>query len=382
MVISAPAVIHRAGVAMCDLGFALSSAHAAIEANLAELHRRGQYILGPQTTAFELDFAQATGGAHAVGVGSGSSALELCLRDAGLADKRCEVIVPAMTSMFTAHAVLAAGTSVRVADVCPDTLLLTAETLERAASPETRAVIAVHLYGQPCDLTGIARLCADRGWVLIQDACQAHGARWRGRAFTEFSPYCAYSFYPTKNLGGLGDGGAVVTSDPQVAERLRRMRDGGRCGDQVCLGPGLNSRLDELQACYLRAFLPWLASWNERRKQIAHRYLQGLRGVRGVRLLAWDEDSVQHLLVARCDRRDELREFLLERGIQTGVHYPVPIHEQPGLRASAVWGEEPLQAGRAAREVVSLPIGPHMTDEMVTEVVEAVREFSERGGCA
>ena len=361
---------------MFDLGPALSSAEEAIEANLRDLHREGQYILGPQTAAFEEEFARAMGAAHAVGVGSGTSALELCLRDAGLTNKSCEVIVPAMTSMFTAHAVLAAGAGLRVADVCPDTLELTPETLERAASPETRAVIAVHLYGQPCDLTGIARFCASRGWVLIQDACQAHGAQFQGLALTEFSPYCAYSFYPTKNLGALGDAGAVATPDPEIAERLRRMRDGGRCGDQISRGPGLNSRLDEIQACFLRAFLPWLSAWNERRRQIAQHYRDGLRDIRGIRLLASDQDSVHHLLVARCTRRDQLREFLLARGIQTGVHYPTPIHEQPGLRAAAVWEEEPLQAAKAAREVVSLPIGPHMTDGMVAAVLDGAWQFS------
>jgi dTDP-3-amino-3,4,6-trideoxy-alpha-D-glucose transaminase len=361
---------------MFDLGPALSIAQDAIEANLAEFFRAGQYILGPQTAAFEGEFARTIGADYVVGVGSGTSALELCLRDAGLTNKRCEVIVPAMTSMFTAHAVLAVGASLRVADVCPETLLPTPETLERAAGPDTRAVIAVHLYGQPCDLTGIARVCASRGWVLIQDACQAHGARFKGLGLTEFSPYCAYSFYPTKNLGALGDGGAVATSDPNIAERIRRMRDGGRCGDQISRGPGLNSRLDELQACYLRAFLPWLGVGNERRRQIAQQYRQDLRGNPAVQLVAWNEDSVHHLLVARCPRRDDLREFLLARGIQTGVHYPVPIHEQPGLRTEAAWGEEPTQAARAAREIVSLPIGPHMTDAMVTEVVEGVWQFS------
>ena len=361
---------------MFDLSPALSSAQDAIEANLAEFYRAGQYILGPQTAAFEGEFARLIGADYTVGVGSGTSALELCLRDAGLTNKSCEVIVPAMTSMFTAHAVLAAGASVRVADVCPETLLLTPETLERAAGPNTRAVIAVHLYGQPCDLAGIARLCASRGWVLIQDACQAHGARFQGRGLTEFSPYCAYSFYPTKNLGALGDGGAVATSDSKIAERLRRMRDGGRCGDQISRGPGVNSRLDELQACYLRAFLSWLEVWNERRRRIAQQYSHGLRGVDGIRLLAWNEDSVHHLMVARCTRRDQLREFLSARGIQTGVHYPAPIHEQPGLRAEVTWGEEPAQAAEAAHEIVSLPIGPHMTDAMVTEVVEGVWQFS------
>ncbi len=365
-------------VPMVDLRGALDSAQQAIRDNLERMHARGQYILGPQTEAFEQGFAATTGGLYAVGVGSGTAALELSLRAAGIGlgkgGQPDEVIVPAMTSLFTAQAVLATGARLVVADVSPDDLLVTAETLRRAWTPRTRAVIAVHLYGQPCRLDEIAVLCSEREAVLVQDACQAHGARFQGRPFTEFSSYCAYSFYPTKNLGSLGDGGAIVTNDPETAEHLRLLRDGGRRGDQTCRMQGHNSRLDEMQACYLSAFLPYLETWNTRRRELAQRYQEALTGT-AIPLLRFDADSVNHLVVARCPKRDALRTHLAARHIQTGVHYPVPIHEQPGLAGSASWKVEPTVASRAAREILSLPGAPHVSDAMADAVLRALLEF-------
>lgn len=364
---------------MVDLRGALAAAQDAIRRNLEEMHARGQYILGPQTVAFEEAFARATGGKYAVGVGSGTAALELSLRAAGIGEpgtevQDCEVIVPAMTSLFTAQAVLAVGARLRVADVASEDLLVTAEDLRRAWTPQTKAVIAVHLYGQPCRLDEISALCKERGAVLVQDACQAHGARFRGLPLSDFSPCSAYSFYPTKNLGGLGDGGAVVTNDPEVAERLRLLRDGGRLGDQTCRMPGVNSRLDEMQACYLRAFLPFLPKWNARRRALAKRYRDALTES-GTTLLKFDDDSVNHLVVARSAQRDALRRYLSGRNIQTGIHYPVPIHEQPGFQRFATWAEEPRSASRAAREILSLPAAPHVSDEMADYVLRGVKEF-------
>lgn len=373
MVAKEPRPAGLASIPMVDLRSSLDAAGIAISRYLHEMHESGQYILGPQTRAFEREFAEAMGGVDAVGVGTGTAAIELCLRDAGIAAMAssgapCEVMVPGMTSLFTAIAAVTVGARVRVADVSPDTLLLTPETVDRAWTPNIRAVIAVHLYGQPCNLPAIAEICRERGAVLIQDACQAHGAFYRGLPLSHFSPYCAYSFYPTKNLGCLGDGGAIVTSDPEVAKRLRQWRDGGRLGDQLCRLPGINSRLDELQACYLRGLLPLLSAGNARRKQIATRYRQLLSGFGGIRLLTWDDDSVHHLLVARSPRRDALRASLGEHGVQTGIHYPVAIHEQPGLAPYVSWAEEPVHATAAAREVLSLPIGPHLTEEHAEQV--------------
>lgn len=363
-------------VPMFDLRGAIAEADSAIQQHLSDMHRRGQYILGPQVSAFESEFAEAMGGVDAVGVGTGTAALELCLRDAGIGGPESDVVVPSMTSLFTAQAVLAVGAQLRLADVDASNLLLTAESVDKAWTPSTKAVIAVHIYGQPCvDLAEIAALCDERGAVLIQDACQAHGAVHLGKPLSHFSPYCAYSFYPTKNLGALGDGGAVVTSDPQVASRLRSLRDGGRLGDQICRQPGVNSRLDEMQACYLRAFLPLLSGWNRSRRALASQYRQGLEAVEGIRLLDTTPDSVHHLCVARCSRRDELRAFLMECGVHTGLHYPVPLHEQPGLLPFATWSEVPAHAAAAAHEIVSLPVAPHVTEDNVDDIVAMITDF-------
>lgn len=380
MVVQMPPNVGLLPIPMFDLSGALAEAADDIRLNLAEMHRLGQYILGPQTAAFETEFAREVGGSAAVGVGSGTAALELCLRDAGIGrwgpgGSPDEVVIPSMTSLFTAQAVLATGARIRVADVSPRTLLLTAESVERALTSATRAVIAVHLYGQPCDLPALAALCEQRGVALIQDACQAHGAFAKGMPLTAYSPYCAYSFYPTKNLGCLGDGGAIVTSNPETAHRLRQLRDGGRLGDQLCRGPGVNSRLDEIQACYLRAFLPRLRAWNERRRSVAAFYAEALRDAKSLRLLEWDSDSVHHLCVARSARRDELRAYLADLGIQTAVHYPVAIQDQPGLIPHASWAEAPIHGAQAAQEIFSLPMGPHLTQEQAQTVAQMIAEF-------
>lgn len=369
------AIAERTGAAipMFDLQPVLAASRRDVEANLRQMHQDGQYILGGQTTAFEAELADAFGGVEAVGVGSGTSAIELCLRAAGITGSERDVIVPAMTSLFTAQAVLATGAEVRVADVEPGTLLLDASRAAAAWTPRTAAVVAVHLYGQPCKLDELAELCRQRGAVLIQDACQAHGARWGGRPLTAYSPYCAYSFYPTKNLGALGDGGAVVTSDPLIAARLRMLRDGGRQGDQLCRMVAVNSRLDEIHSCYLRGLLPKLGRWNEHRRGLAGLYVHHLDGLRDLRILEWDKESVQHLFVVRTGRRDELRAALGAAGIQSGVHYPVPVHLQPGLQAGCSWGAAPREAEVAAREVLSLPIGPHVTAEDVEQICGVVR---------
>lgn len=359
---------------MFDLRPLLDESRVGIERNLARMYSGGRFVLGPQTQAFEREFALALGAAGAVGVASGTSALELCLRAAGITSPSQTVLVPSMTSLFTAQAVLAAGASLAVCDVDPETLLVTRESAERAWTPSVRALIAVHLYGQPCQLAPLARLCRDREAVLIQDCCQCHGARLDGEPLTRFSPYCAYSFYPTKNLGALGDGGAVVSNDDEILARLRMLRDGGRLGDQVARVPAPNARLDEIQSCYLRAFLPSLERWNAHRRRLAALYRRELETVPGIRLIAWNEDSVHHLLVARTAGRDRLRELLDGHGIQTGVHYPVPVHLQPAFAPILQSPAHAPAAEQAAAEVVSLPLGPHITPGDALEICHLIRE--------
>lgn len=341
-------------------------------ARLEEMFRRGQFILGEQSSAFEREFADATGAVDAVGVGNGTEAIELCLRAAGVTG---DVIAPALTAPFTGVGIVAAGCRLRLADVDPDTLLLSARDVAARATMRTVAVVPVHLYGQPCDLERLRMLAREIGMLLVQDACQAHGAQFRGKPLTAYSAYVAYSFYPTKNLGCLGDGGAVAVSSPAAASKLRILRDGGRKGGQVAHVRGINSRLDEMQACYLRAFLPKLDEWNAWRRRIAAIYAEMLAGVDGVRPVTTSEDSVRHLYVVRAKKRDKLREALSRDGIGTGVHYPVPLHLMPAFRECGLKrGDLPI-AEKACREVLSLPLWPYLAEDDARYVAEKVRAF-------
>ena len=362
-------------VPMVDLRPMLAATEPAWRANLERLFERMQFILGEQVDAFERELAAALGARFAVTAGSGTAAIELGIRAAGLAESGAEVIVPALTSPYTAQAILAAGCRPRFADIDPETLLLDAEDAEARVRKRAGALLPVHLYGQPCDLPRLAGIARRRGLVLLQDACQAHGAQEAGRPFTRFSPAVAYSFYPTKNLPCLGDGGAVLTDSRTVAEKLRRLRDGGRRNDQVARVRAINSRLDEMQACYLRAFLPKLAEWNQRRARLAALYDQALAGCDGVRPVGRRAGSVCHLYVVRAARRSRLRKFLAERGVTTAVHYPIPLHLQPAFRDCGLKRGSLPVAEQACGEILSLPLWPYMPETEVEEVAARVREF-------
>ena len=346
-------------------------------ANIDRVFARMQFISGEQCALFEQEFASSHGARFAVGVGSGTSAIELSLRAGGIERRSQEVITSALTSPFTALAILAAGASPRFADVNADSLLLDPTDVDDRVTRKTAAVVPVHLYGKMCDLPVFVALARRTGTVLVQDACQAHGARFRGRPLSDFSACTAYSFYPTKNLGALGDGGAILTNRSGVAKRLRLLRDGGRNNDQVSRVAGFNSRLDEMQCCYLRAFLPRLSDWNAHRGRIAHIYDEALAGCGGVRLVARGPDSVNHLYVIRAKKRERLREFLSSRGILTGVHYPVPLHLQPAFKNCGLKRGDLPRTEKACREIVSLPLWPYMPESMARSVAEAVRAFYE-----
>jgi dTDP-4-amino-4,6-dideoxygalactose transaminase len=352
-------------IPMVNLRPMLAGTEQVWRQNLARLFDRMQFILGEQVASFEKELAAALGAKHAVAVGSGTAALELGLRACGLGDSRAEVIVPALTSPFTAQAVLAAGCRPPFADVDETNLLLDSGT---RITRKTRAVIPVHLYGQPCGIEEFRR----PGLTIVQDACQAHGAPLAGNII-------AYSFYPTKNLPCLGDGGAVTINSAKLAARLRSLRDGGRRNnDQVARERAVHSRLDEMQACYLRAFLPKLTEWNADRARLAALYDQALANCEGVRPVVRRASAVCHLYVVRAARRERLRRFLAECGILTGVHYPVPLHLQPAFAASRQpKGSFPI-AERACREILSLPLWPGMAESSVDEVAQRVQEFYRR----
>lgn len=359
---------------------ALEATQAVWRARLDEMFARGQFILGEQVSAFEKEFAAALGARFAVGVGSGTAALELCLREAGLGRRNAEVITSPLTAPFTALAILSAGARPRFADVDPVRLLLDPQDAGNRATRRTAALMPVHLYGCPCDLARWRDLARSLDAVLIQDACQAHGARYQGRPLADYSAYVAYSFYPTKNLGCLGDGGAVLTNRAGSARRLAVLRDGGRVGGHVSRLPGVNSRLDEMQACYLRAFLPRLEEWNAWRGRLAALYDAALKDCPGVRLLD-RRDSVHHLYVIRAERRERLRQYLAEHGIATAVHYPVPLHLQPAFRDCGLRRGDLPVVERACREIVSLPLWPYMPETFAEEVAGRILDFYRRANC-
>jgi dTDP-4-amino-4,6-dideoxygalactose transaminase len=353
----------------------LQATEALWRARLAELFERMQFILGPQLAAFEQEFAAAMGSKHAIGVGTGTAAIELSLRAAGITNPNQQVITSALTAPFSGIGIRASGCSLRLADVDPETLLLDADDAGNRAGKRTAAIMPVHLYGQPCDMARFRAVSRAMGAVLIQDACQAHGARYGGTPLTAYSDYVCYSFYPTKNLGCLGDGGAVVTNRAGTATRVRMQRDGGRKGGQVSYEAGINSRLDEMQCCYLRAFLPRLAEWNADRARTAAIYDEMLAGCGGVRRVRTSTESVNHLYVMRAARRDKLRAHLAAKGIGTGVHYPVPLHLMPAFRDAGLRRGDLPHAERACREIVSLPLWPYMREDEARYVGEQVIEF-------
>lgn len=335
----------------------------------------GGYIGGPAIAGFERDWAAYCRAGHAVGVANGTDALQLALTALGIGPGD-EVVVPANTFIATAAAVVRAGATPRFADVSGETLLITPHTLAEAITPRTRAVIAVHLFGQLPDMPGLLAVTARAGITLIEDAAQAHGAEWNGQRAGSFGAAACFSFYPGKNLGAFGDAGAVVTSRPELADQIRTLANHGRSNGAAHYeheSIGTNSRLDSLQAIALSGKLARLDSWTERRIELAGRYRDRL-GRAGVRLpdVAPQARHVYHLFTVRVPGRDRVRDELGRRGVQTGVHYPVPCHLQPPLRQFAT-GPLPV-AEQAAAELLSLPMFPHMTDGQVDYVCDALAE--------
>jgi dTDP-4-amino-4,6-dideoxygalactose transaminase len=344
----------------------------AVRAAIDRVVSSGWFVLGPEVAAFEAEFAEACGTSHAVGVGNGTDAIALILKALGIGPGD-EVITTPLSAAYTALAVLMVGARPVFADVDDVRLTIDAGAIAAAVTPRTRALLPVHLYGQPADMAAIERVAARHNLAVVEDCCQAHLATAGGRHVAAIGTAGAFSFYPTKNLGALGDGGAVATNDSALAATIRRLRNGGQTDRYQHRDPGINSRLDEMQAAVLRARLPLLAGWTARRRQLAASYRATLAGA-SVRVPAEaDSGHAYHLFVVRCSRRDALARHLRERGIETLVHYPVPIPEQPAM--AAVRPEPCPRATLACGEVLSLPLHPGMTDSQAADVAAAVREF-------
>ena len=358
------------------------SAHKAeIDAAVQRVLQSGWYIFGKEVTAFEEEFAGYIGTNFAVGVGSGTEALHLALLACGVGQGD-EVITVSHTAVATVAAVELSGATPVLVDIDPATYTMDPKKIEAAVTPRTRAVLPVHLYGHPADMAPIRDIADRHGLYVIEDCAQSHGALYRGRKVGLWGHVAAFSFYPTKNLGAVGDGGMVVTSDPKLADSLRLLRQYGWRSRDDSLVPGTNSRLDEIQAAVLRVKLPYLDEDNQRRRALAAVYSAALEGT-GVSLPR-EEGHVQHvyhLYVVQARDRQSLRDHLKSAGVDTQVHYPIPVHLQSAYRGRlAPEGSLPCTE-QVMRQIVSLPIHPHLTEDDVRAVASLVAEWSAgRGG--
>jgi len=370
----------------------LAPPHQEIRSELLDAMTRvldsNRFVLGQEVEIFEFTWAKYCDVAHAVGIGNGLDALHLILQAIGVGPGD-EVIVPANTFIATWLAVTMCGATPVSVEPDPETFNIDPGLIRDAVTPRTKAVIAVHLYGQPADLDELLALSTELGISLVEDAAQAHGALYKGKRIGGHGVAAAWSFYPGKNLGALGDGGAVTTNDPELAEKVRLLRNYGSRAKYEHAVQGVNSRLDELQAAVLLEKLKVLDEWNGRRASIAEAYTTALEpfvdnaeGSTACRLLSlptvpsWAK-PVWHLYVIRVAQRDDFVSYLSARGIETSIHYPVPPASQFAYKDLAI-GSDIGFSGRAAGELLSLPIGPHLKQEQVLLVVSACRVFFSR----
>jgi dTDP-3-amino-3,4,6-trideoxy-alpha-D-glucose transaminase len=341
----------------------------SIRAAIARVMASGRYILGPEVAAFEEEFAAASGARYAIGTANGTDAIALVLRALGIGPGD-EVITTPLSAAYTALAVTMVGARPVFADVDEERLTLDPAAAERAVTSRTRALLPVHLYGQPAEMQPLVALAARHRLMVVEDCCQAHFATCNGRPVGTFGEAGAFSFYPTKNLGALGDGGAIVTNDPTLAERLRQLRNGGQSDRYRHRLLGVNSRLDEMQAAILRARLPNVKRHIDKRRELASVYRRTL-ATSHVRVPAeLDSGHVYHLFPIRTPKRSTLQSHLMSAGIETLVHYPVAISRQP-----AFGGLDPALcpiAERVVEEVLSLPLHERLTVSDVTRVASAV----------
>jgi dTDP-3-amino-3,4,6-trideoxy-alpha-D-glucose transaminase len=357
------------------LSLALGEGGPPVRRAIDRVVASGWFVLGPEVEALEAEFAAAQGARHAVGVGTGTDALALILRALGIGPGD-EVITTPLSAAYTALAIMMAGARPVFADIDPVRFTIDPDAASRAVTPRTRAILPVHLYGQAADMAAIERVAARHSLALVEDCCQAHLGQADGRPVGTIGIAGAFSFYPTKNLGALGDGGAITTNDAALAERLKRLRNGGQTDRYRHQEPGVNSRLDEIQAAILRARLPFLAAWTDRRRALAAAYRVRLEGTHVQAPVECDGAHVYHLFVVRSRRRDALQRHLADRGIETLVHYPVPVPRQPALSGTTP-SDCPL-AAEACQEVLSLPLHPGLSDHALAEVAEAVSAFDRK----
>lgn len=359
-----------------DLGAAYRELQSGIDAAVARSLASGWYIGGPEVETFEEEFAAYTEAEHCVGLANGLDALHLALRamDVGPGD---EVIVPSNTYIATWLAVSQCGATPVPVEPDARSFNIDPELIEAAVTPRTKVILPVHLYGQPADMDPILAVARKHGLRVLEDAAQAHGARYKGKRIGAHGDAVTWSFYPGKNLGAMGDGGAVTSNDAQIADRIRVLRNYGSRTKYVHEVQGYNSRLDPLQAAILRVKLTHLDEWNARRKVIAQSYHAGLMsGVLALPGVSDSNEPVWHLFVVQCPKRGELQAALAEADVTTLIHYPVPPHRQQAYaHEKSVQRSFPL-AEKISNEVLSLPIGPNLSAREVERIIQACNNFT------
>ena len=362
-------------VPFVDLRAQYETIRADIGDALKDVLESGMFVLGPAVARFEEAFAQYIGVRECVCMNSGTAAIQLGLMGLGL-ETGGEVIIPANTFIATAEAVIWAGGRPVLVDVCEDDSNIDPAAIEAAITPRTRGIMPVHLYGQAARLDEILAIARRHGLFVLEDACQAHGATYAGRRAGSFGQAAAFSFYPGKNLGAYGEGGALVTNDPEVARKARILRDHGQSRKYEHVMLGHNYRLEGLQGAVLAVKLPYLDGWNEARRRAAGWYIETLAGIPlGLPLERRGGGHVYHLFVIRTSRRDGIQRFLRERGVEALIHYPIPIHHQPAMKTLGFErGQFPVTEALAPR-ILSLPIFPELTRVQVDRVSGLVHEF-------
>jgi dTDP-3-amino-3,4,6-trideoxy-alpha-D-glucose transaminase len=360
---------------------ALERQHGPLQRELSEAFERvvasSAFILGREVEGFETEFASYCDAEHCVGVASGTSALSLALTAAGIGPGD-EVIVPAHTFIASALAVAHSGATPVLCDVDDGTGLIDPESARAMMTANTAGIVAVHLYGQACDVDAIRQFADPAGLFILEDCAQAHGALLRGRRVGSLGSAAAFSFYPSKNLGALGDGGAVCTADPALAERIRRLRNVGQRNKGEHVELGVNERLDGLQAALLRVKLPYLDAWNAARREAAGKYREGLAGEIGLLAELPESPCVYHLFPVRSPSRDALADALGELGIDTGIHYHPAVHGHPAWAGHDLRWDAVPRAEAWAAEQLSLPMHPDLTAEEIERVVSAVGQAAQR----
>lgn len=366
-------------IPLIDLKAQYATIKFEIDAAIQRVIETTAFINGPDVQTFEQEFARYCGAAHAVGVASGTAALQLALQACGI-QPGDEVITVAHTFCATAEAIVHVGARPVFVDIDPQTYTIDPDEVARAITPRTRAIVPVHLYGMPADMDAIRALAQQHGLVIIEDAAQAHGATYKGQSVGTLGHAACFSFYPGKNLGAYGDAGAVTTNDPALAQRVLALRDHGRAvrpdgkrakyeHDQV----GYGERLDTLQAAVLRVKLRHLPDWTARRQAIAQRYLELLADVPiGLPFVPVDRAPVWHLFVIRVPHRAEVQAYLAAQGIETGIHYPIPLHLQKSFANLGYRAGDLPHTEAAAQEILSLPIYPELSTEQQEYVVHTL----------